>query len=211
VKEGISFKDELVIDAHNHIGGYYVDFSIPFNDNKDYIAQMDRLGIDKICAFSYAGLNSEFTYGNNLVAKAVKEYPDRIIGFTALNFNYPKEWIAELERCRKMGLTKGIKLPGLYQGKTTKEAKLDPVYKYAENYGMVIINHDWGSPEFLDELAEKYPKACFIMGHPGPAEVFASVLNGRENVFECTTAASDEVKRKILGLNMQDVLKKYCD
>jgi predicted TIM-barrel fold metal-dependent hydrolase len=151
-----------------------------------------------------------------------------------------------------MGLTKGIKLPGRYQGKTTKEAKLDPVYKYAEDYGMVLINHDWGSPEFLDELAEKYPKVCFIMGHPGSAEAFASVLNGRENVFECTTAASlmfgelehllkhvkcekvlfgsdlgfldgpiemasvcyakisDEAKRKILGLNMQDVLKKYC-
>jgi predicted TIM-barrel fold metal-dependent hydrolase len=90
------------------------------------------------------------------------------------------------------------------------------------------------------------------MGHPGPAEKFAEVLNKRKNVFTCTTAASlmfgeleyllkyvksdkilfgsdlgfldgpiemasvcyakisDKAKRKILGLNMQAILEKYC-
>jgi len=185
-KAGLPIKDELVIDAHTHLGGYFNLYHIPFGDVKGILEQLDRLGIDKICTFSFAGVNSDFTLGNDLVAQAVKKYPDRIIGYTTLNANYSHEWIPELERCRKMGL-KGIKLICEYQGTTTEKTDFSPVCQYANDHRMIMINHYWGSPHFLDGLAEKYPNACFIIGHCSTQ--YTEVLRKRKNVYQCTCAA----------------------
>jgi predicted TIM-barrel fold metal-dependent hydrolase len=211
------------------------------------VEQMGRLGIRRICAFSFAGVNSDFTLGNDLLAQAVKEHPDRIVGYATLNANYPDEWIPELERCRAMGL-KGIKLICEYQGTTTERTGFEPVYQYADNERMIILNHYWGSSKYLDGLAERYSDACFIIGHYSTE--YARVLRERENVYQCTCAAlmfgdierllkvadadkivygsdltdldgpfglapvlyariADEDKRKILGLNMQEILERY--
>jgi predicted TIM-barrel fold metal-dependent hydrolase len=197
-KEGIPLKDDLIIDSHSHIGGYYSDFSIPYNNPKNYIEHMDRLGIDKICAFSYAGMNSDFRYGNDEVIKAVKDYPNRIIGFVFLNLNYPHEWIPELIRCGKHGLTRGIKLYGEFfggfQGKNTKEAKLEPVFRYANDHNMIMISHLWGEKfgeqEYLEEIAEEYPNICFILGHGTYwGYMYADVLRKKNNVYLCTAVS----------------------
>ena len=52
---------------------------------------------------------------------------------------------------------------------------------------MIMINHYWGKPQFLDTLAQGYPDACFIIGHYSTQ--YASVLSKRENVYQCTCAA----------------------
>jgi len=185
-KAGLPIDDELVIDAHTHLGGYFNLYHIPFGDVKGILEQLDRLGIDKICTFSFAGVNSDFTLGNDLVAEAVKQHPNRIVGYTTLNANYPEEWIRELERCRKIGL-KGIKIICEYQGTTTERTDFSPVFQYADDQRMIMINHYWGSPQFLDSLAAKYPNACFVTGHYSTE--YAEVLRKRKNVYQCTCAA----------------------
>jgi predicted TIM-barrel fold metal-dependent hydrolase len=185
-KAGSPIEHELVIDAHTHLGGHSDLYHIPFGDAKGIIAQMDRLGINKICTFSFAGVNSDFALGNDLVARAIGEYPDRMVGYTALNANYPTEWLSELERCKKLGL-KGIKIICEYQGTTTEETDFSPVYEYANRNHMIMINHYWGRPQSLDALAEGHPEACFIIGHYSTQ--YADVLLKRENVFQCTCAA----------------------
>jgi len=185
-KSGLRIENELIMDAHTHLGGYFNLYHIPFGDVKGILEQLDRLGIDKICTFSFAGVNSDFTLGNDLVAQAVKDYPDRIVGYTTLNANYPEEWITELERCREMGL-KGIKIICEYQGTTTERTNFSPVYQYANDHQMIMLNHYWGSPNFLDGLAEEYPNACFIIGHYSTQ--YAEVLRKKKNVYQCTCAA----------------------
>jgi len=185
-KAGLPIKDELVIDAHTHIGGHFNLYHIPFGDIKGIIEQMDRLGIKRICTFSFAGVNSDFTLGNDLITQAVREYPERLIGYITLNANYPDEWLRELERCRKAGL-RGIKIICEYQGTTTEETDFSPAYEYANEYHMIIINHYWGNPRFLDALAEKYPNACFIVGHYSTQ--YADILHKRANVYQCTCAS----------------------
>ena len=183
---GLPFEDELIVDAHTHLGGYFNLYHIPFGDVLSIVRQLDRLGIDKVCTFSFAGVNSDFTLGNDLVAQAVRKCPDRVVGYATLNANYPAEWIAELERCRKGGL-EGIKLICEYQGTTTEKTDFSPVYEYADDHGMIMLNHYWGRPEFLDGLAERYPHACFIIGHYSTQ--YAEVLRKRRNVIQCTCAA----------------------
>lgn len=185
-KAALPMEDELVIDGHTHLGAHFNLYHIPFGDIKGIIEQMDRLGISKICAFSFAGVNSDFTLGNDLVVKAIGEYPNRIIGYTTLNANYPTEWLKELERCRKLGL-KGIKIICEYQGTTTEGTEFGPVYEYANDHHMIMLNHYWGSSQFLDSLAERYPNACFIIGHYSTQ--YADVLGKRKNVLQCTCAA----------------------
>jgi len=185
-KAGLPIKDELVIDAHTHLGGYINLYHIPFGDIEGILGQLDRLGIDKICTFSFAGVNSDFTVGNNLIAEAVREHSDRIVGYTTLNANYPHEWMSELERCRKLGL-KGIKIICEYQGRSTEKTDFSSVYQYANDHHAVMINHYWGSPQFLEGLAEKYPCICFIIGHYSTE--YAEVLRRRRNVYQCTCAA----------------------
>jgi len=246
-KAGLPIEDELVIDAHTHLGAHFNLYHIPFGEPKGIIEQMDRLGIQKICTFSFAGVNSDFTLGNDLVAKAISEHPDRMVGYTTINANYTAEWLTELERCRKLGL-KGIKIICEYQGTTTDKTGFDPVYEYADDHHAIMINHYWGSPQFLDGLAERYPDICFIIGHYSTQ--YADVLLRRGNVHQCTCAAlmfgdierlveivdadkivygsdltdldgpfglapilyakiPDDVKRKILGLNMQKILDEH--
>jgi predicted TIM-barrel fold metal-dependent hydrolase len=185
-KAGLPIKDDLVIDAHTHLGGYFSLYHIPFGDVKGIIEQLNRLGIVRICAFSFAGINSDYVLGNDIVAQAVKEHPDRIVGYATLNANYPHEWLSELERCVKIGL-KGIKIICEFQGTTTEKTDFTSVYQYANDHHMIMINHHWGSPSFFENLAERYPDISFIIGHYSTE--YAEILRRRRNIFQCTCAA----------------------
>jgi hypothetical protein len=185
-KSGLPIEGETVIDAHTHIGGYFDLYHIPFGGINGIVEQMDRLGIMKICAFSFSGICSDFVLGNDQVMCAVREWPDRIVGYATINANYPEEWIPELERCRRGGL-RGIKIICEYQGTTTERTNFTPLYRYANENHLIMINHQWGSPEFLDSLAERYADACFIIGHYSTQ--YSEVLRKRKNVYQCTCAA----------------------
>ncbi|MBO3803437.1 MAG: amidohydrolase family protein [Candidatus Brockarchaeota archaeon] len=185
-KRGLPLEGETVIDAHTHVGGSFSLYHIPFGSVEGIVEQMDRLGIKKICAFSFAGVNSDFALGNDQVMRAVKEWPERIVGYATVNANYPGEWIPELERCRKGGL-RGIKIICEYQGATTEGTDFAPLYGYANDNRLIMINHNWGRPEFLDSLAERYSEACFIIGHCSTR--YVEVLRRRKNVYQCTCAA----------------------
>ena len=185
---GRKLDGELVIDAHTHIGGLSRMYHLPDSSTDDMVREMDRHGIAQTITFPFAAITSDFVYGNNVAADAVKRYPDRFVGFACVNPHYHTEIKDELDRCRQMGL-RGIKLISHYQNYPTEGPNLIPAYEYAHEHSWIILNHDWGSPERLDELATTYHKACFIIGHYFSAPVYADVVKARDNVFQCTCAA----------------------
>jgi predicted TIM-barrel fold metal-dependent hydrolase len=148
---------------------------------------MDRCGVDQAITFSFAGITSDFAYGNDIAAEAAKQFPDRFIGFGTMNPHYHTEMKAELDRCRKMGL-RGIKLIADYQKYPVEGPGLFPAYEFAHENSWMILNHSWGPPQFLDKLATTFNKACFIVGHYFDS-AYAEVVSARENVFQCTCAA----------------------
>ena len=85
-----------------------------------------------------------------------------------------------------MGL-RGIKLIADYQRYPTEGPGLFPAYEYAHENSWMILNHNWGSPAFLDNVATTFSKACFIIGHFSLA--YAEVVAKHANVFQCTCAA----------------------
>ena len=112
------------IDAHTHI------FSAPDQTPEWHLDFADRLGIEKlqISRPRLAGFGGadgpdnpeQVRQLNDIIYKAVKQYPDRFIGFFTLNPVFQKESLEEIKRCVDLGFA-GYK--GFVQVKVN-----DPLY-----------------------------------------------------------------------------------
>jgi len=201
---GLPLGGELVIDAHTHLGTlnqYYV----PRPGAGDLVAYMDRYGIGRASTFAFAGVNSDFVYGNDLVAEAVRAYPDRFIGYVTLHVNYPEELIGELARCERLGL-RGIKLITAYQGVSEETERFFPVYEWADAHGKIILSHQWGAARFLDEIACRYPRISFHIGHL--SFDYAEVVRRRGNVYTTTTFVPwpGAIERAVQAFGVEKIL-----
>ncbi|MGD0092480.1 MAG: amidohydrolase family protein [Planctomycetota bacterium] len=171
-------------DCHGHIGGRACHYHLPDAGLRSTVAEMDRQGVEKVCVFSFAGVFSDEVHGNNLVAAAVRRYPDRFLGFTLLNPHRGADAMRrELERGARLGL-RGVKLIASYQGYPVEGPLIGLACRWAHERKQIILNHDWGSAEHIERLTAQYPGACFITGHTAKP-LFASVRK-RENLFVCS-------------------------
>jgi uncharacterized protein len=183
VRQGRPLAGETFIDAHAHLG-VFKDYYVPDEDATGMVAYMDRYGMGQACIFAFAGVASDFVYGNDLVVAAVRARPDRLLGYTVLSPNYPEECIPELERTANLGL-RGIKLIAYYQGHREDTPRLFPVYEWAQARRKIILSHTWGTPEFLAGLARQYPDVSFHIGHMDFN--YAETVRRYDNVFTTTT------------------------
>lgn len=161
-------KKYRIIDSHGHLG-YYKLFNIPDNSAKGMVESMDRSGIEKVCVSTLVGLEVDYKFGNDMVAEAIKISHGRILGHACIN-PYEKEDITpELERCfDELGMT-AIKLhPDLNDCPANSENYI-PVYEFAHERKLVIMNHSWGYPQNLRHLSKKYYNIKFIQAHYGSA------------------------------------------
>lgn len=183
VRERQDLANEEFYDCHGHIGWSSPHHVVP-DTLDDIVADMDRFGIQACCVFGLEGVFTDETYCNDEVAKAVKAYPDRLLGFTLVNPNHGERlMLAELERGESMGL-RGIKLIASYHGYPTEGPLIDGACKFAHDRGWFILNHQWGSAAQIERLCTTYPDACFIAGHS--AGNYAEVTRSIPNLFICT-------------------------
>ncbi|MHB0856421.1 MAG: amidohydrolase family protein [Anaerolineae bacterium] len=183
VWSGQSLDGLLVLDAHAHIGEFK-DYVVPQPEAAQLVAYMDRYGIQRASIFAFAGVSSDFEWGNDLVIDAVKAFPERFVGYTTLNANYPEELIPELERTFARGL-RGIKLITGYQGQPEETERFLPVYEWANARKVIILSHQWGAADFLDRIATQYPRISFHIGHLNAH--YAKVVRKHDNVYTTTT------------------------
>ena len=66
---------------------------------------------------------------------------------------------------------------------------IDVACGFANEHGLLILNHDWGSPQQMRRLCATYPNACFITGHSTLA--FGEVTRDHENLYICTCPCID--------------------
>lgn len=170
VSQGIPLTDELVIDAHCHMGRWF-NFNIPMCDAAGMVARMDRLGIRACVAAHHSSIGPDFGYGNDEVLQAMADFPGRIYGYATVNPNYPEaEVIAELDRCIAAGMV-GIKVhPDAHQCMVDDE-KYRPVWEYADEHRLPLLSHtgtNGRNPiKAFEKLAETYPNVTVILGHSG--------------------------------------------
>jgi uncharacterized protein len=197
------------IDAHAH----------PDSDLGKQLEIADRLGIEKLQisqpVTNFSGKEpegpDEVRKNNDIVINAVKQHPDRFIGFFTLNPIYKKESIEEIKRCVDQGLVG-------YKGYT--QAKInDPVYypiiEKLIDLRMIVYMHafcqlgmggyrmkyDIGRfpyttlPEEMVEAARKYPEAIFHFAHIGGGgdwEYECKMLKQCPNIYVDTGGSNNE-------------------
>jgi uncharacterized protein len=132
--------------------------------------------------------------GNDAMIALLKAEPKRVRMMAVVNPNYTDHALAELERCRKAGAI-GIKL---LASRRADDPLLDPIAEFGAEHHMPILHHiwqhrrrEWPSQEISDgvdlaRLAERHPKASFILAHIGGGgdymHTFAAVRD-HSNIF----------------------------
>ena len=203
------------IDAHAHIalsGSYDADKQIDF---------ADRLGIDKLQISrpltNFSGTEPEgpeqIRECNDIILKAMKQYPDRFIGFFTLNPIFQKESFEEMKRCVDQGMAG-------YKGYTQVKVN-DPLYypiieklidlkmicfMHAEcelGVGGYRMKYDIKErpnatiPEDMVEAARRYPEAMFQWAHiaSGDFEYICKCFKDYPNIYVDVSGSNNEEKQ----------------
>jgi uncharacterized protein len=127
--------------------------------------------------------------------RAVQKYPDKFIGFAALDPRRP-DYLDLLHRAIEDYGLEGVKFGPIYNGVSMLDARLEPVYKYCTQRNLPLTLHlgttfaqnapvELGRPLVVDEVAQRYPDLKMIMahmGHPWTEECIV-VARKRPNVY----------------------------
>lgn len=160
-----------IIDVHGHLGRWNrVHIFRP--DPSDLVADMDSIGIDTICVSALLPIMSGDYSGNDLVGRAVREFPGRFIGYAVPNPNYPETIVPELERCFDRLGHRAVKLHPACHAYPAGGPAYEPALAFANERRAWALSHSWDDPATLERCALKYPEATFIIAH------FASPKSG---------------------------------
>lgn len=151
----------MIIDCHCH-AGKGDRMTAPWNTDaplESYMRRARKAGIDKTIVF--APLHSEYNKANLQVARIVRRYSERLIGFAFIHASRDAGRIFSMvERARRWGF-KGIKMHG-FEAMPTREA-----CEVALTFRMPLLIDVVGRAEVVDMLAPQFPKVNFIIPHLG--------------------------------------------
>lgn len=156
----------MIIDCHNHIGEPWGTRDRQTPD--ELLLKMDRAGIDMAVVFSfrYENYDNEYTY------RAVKQHPDRLIGFAMAAPWVHHDVGAVLRREIEEYGFKGIKIhANAHSFKMTAVDTLRPIFDAARDYGIPVIAYSGDElvavPHTFIPIATEYPDVKIIMAHSG--------------------------------------------
>lgn len=156
----------IVIDAHCHIGeSLYGDSQTP-----DQLARkMKKNGIDKAIIFPFTPADLDFKRANDYIAKAVKKYPDKFVGFARVDPRQVKGAIAEVTRVVKTLKLKGVKMHPFEQAFRINSNLVRPVFKKCAELGVPVFVSAGApivsNPIQVGDLAEGLPSLTIIAAH----------------------------------------------
>ena len=169
------------IDAHAHI--YFTNTS-----PEEQLDAGERLGIDKQVISRYLsimpGTPEQFREYNDLTIKAIKKYPDHLLGGFVLNPTYKKESLEEIKRCADAGM---IATGELYYQVKINDPLYFPIIEKLIDLKMIIHSHaecqlgvggyrmkyngykepNTSIPEDFVDIAKRYPEGMFQYAHIG--------------------------------------------
>jgi predicted TIM-barrel fold metal-dependent hydrolase len=153
---------------------------------------MNEVKIDKTVLFgvdfTLFPLFTGFREHNNYIASVIDKYPDRFIGFLAIDPSRGKEAIGEVDRCVDLGL-KGVKLWPF--GYYLDDSSFYPFYEKVREHNLPIMCHGGSGPpgtylkhmkpEYIDTVAVDFPEITFILAHMGKPWVDTALRVARKN------------------------------
>lgn len=153
----------MIIDAHIHMGGDPERRGSP----EELLKLMEDNGISKGVVFPAPGLLPD----NREMAKLIKPYPDKFVGFAWVNPHAGKDAADELEEMVVKYGFKGVKLQPLLHAYAANSKIVDPVMEKAAELNIPVLIHSgqapFSLPWLITELAERHPAVKIIMDHMG--------------------------------------------
>ena len=188
----------------------------PYADPANLIKIADKMEIEKLVISTpitnpdRLATPDEFRECNDLVLKAMKQFPDRFMGQVFINPIYGSESLREIDRCIGLGMT-GLKI---YNQVKINDPLLYPVIEKFIDLKMIILVHShcglgvgghrtkYGNvqpnasiPEDFAEAASRYPEAMFQYAHlcgPGDWEYACKMLSPYPNVYADLSGSNNE-------------------
>jgi len=213
-----------LIDVHAHFDHDRCGRSGWAEANARRLAVGERIGITMHIASilgswghtspTYFPSPDDVTYGNAAMRALQREHPGRIRGYVAVNPNFTRHAVAEIERGLAEGMV-GIKLGA---SRRATDPLLDPIAQLAAERGAPILQHAWQhrrrevpGQEISDALdlaalAARHPGAKFILAHIGGGGDWAHSLRalvGVPNIW--VDLSGSGVDRGMLGLCVECV------
>lgn len=175
----------MVIDAHAHIfpdkiaekavagiGNFYGDLTMELDGTADGLLKSGgSAGVDKFLVHSVATVPAQVTSINNFIARCVKKYPGKFIGFAAMHPDF-EDVSAELDRAVSLGL-KGVKLHPDFQRFNADDERAMTIYEAAAERELPVLIHmgdsrtDFSKPKRLANVLERFPSLVVIAAHFG--------------------------------------------
>jgi predicted TIM-barrel fold metal-dependent hydrolase len=199
----------VIIDFHTHVfppevkknRSKYIErdpcFAILYSDPKakiatadELIASMDEAGVDVSVILNIGWTTHELCVEtNDYIIDAVSRYPQRLVGFCAVQPQSPKAAIDEIERCARAGIRGvGEMRPDIQLFDLSDEMVMDPLVEALKEHQLALllhtsepIGHDYPgkglvTPEVLYPFITSYPELTIICAHWGGGLPFYALM-----------------------------------
>jgi predicted TIM-barrel fold metal-dependent hydrolase len=168
--------------------------SVPVAPPEQHLAAAKPVDMSIVMGFRSYHLRAHIP--NDVVAKYVRQHPDRLIGFAGIDPTRRDEAIEEMRRARSELGMRGLTIAPSAQDFHPMHSDAMAVYDEACSLGMPLIFHqglqftpaskmEYSRPSLLDDVAREFPNLRVIVAHLGyPWVDEAIVLVGKHaNVF----------------------------
>ena len=137
---------------------------------ENLLLECDKAKVEKVCVCSVATTPHQVPKINDWIASQVSEHKDKVIGFGAIQQDYP-EFEKEVERIIDLGL-KGIKIHPDYQQINADDMRLMRLYELCEGRLIILchagdIRYGYSNPKRIRNIIDTFPKLKLIAAHMG--------------------------------------------
>ena len=157
-----------IFDTHTHLGT--ARHSGRTTDAQTMLRHMDLHGVDRSLLIPYPVVD-DVRAEHNLIAEAVRAYPDRFTGSACIP-PYAPDFHDEVRRCAEELGFRALKLQPQYHGLNPVARRSEFFFEAALKYKLAIVVHTGaGAPFALPSLyipaAMRYPDLPIVLGHAG--------------------------------------------
>lgn len=162
-----------IIDVHAHIGRTITNGI--GQDTETWLAKMDAAGIGQaIISVAAGGIQAEGLADtrrtNDVIAEAVRQYPDRFpLGLASVEVRHGEAGLSEVHRALEIGL-KGLVFHATFEGFSLDSPVFESLLKaLGEGPALVLLHATTdgrSNPQAIGRVARKFPHLFFIAGHP---------------------------------------------
>jgi hypothetical protein len=216
----------MIVDFHTHVfppqikkdRSKYIErdpcFAILYSDPKskiatadELIASMDEAGVDISVIANIGWTTHELCVEtNDYILESISRYPQRLIGFGAVQPQSPDAAVAEIERCAKAGI-KGIgeMRPDIQLFDLTDELMMAPFVEAVRKHKLILLTHTSEpighnypgkggiTPDILYPFITSFPDLTIVCAHWGGGLPFYALMpevrKAITNVFFDTAAS----------------------